>query len=61
MAQEANSEAIDLLSTKQLGIAVRGGAEGILYATIIFFWKTAKIKKIQEWSRLISKITSIRF
>ena len=42
IAREANSEAADLFNTKQLGVAVKGGAEGIVHATRVSFEKLQK-------------------
>ena len=44
IAREANSEAADLFNTKQLGVAVKGGAEGIVHATRVSFEKLQKSK-----------------
>ena len=45
IAREANSEAADLFNTKQLGVALKVGAEGIVHATRISFEKLQKSKK----------------
>ena len=44
IAREANLEAADLINTKQLGVAVKGGAEGIVHATRVSFEKLQKSK-----------------
>ena len=42
IAREMNSEAADLINTKQLGVAVKGGAEGVVHATRVSFEKMQK-------------------
>ena len=44
IARDANSKAADLFNTKQLRVAVRGGAEGIVHATRVSFEKLQKTK-----------------
>ena len=44
IARKANSEAADLFNTKKLGVAVKGGAEGIVHATRVSF-KNCKNQK----------------
>ena len=44
IAKEAASEIVDLFGVKQLGIAVKGGAESIVHATKIRFGKSEKQK-----------------
>ena len=46
IAREANSEAADLFNTKQLGVAVKGGAESIVHATRTSFEKLQKNSRI---------------
>ena len=44
IAREANSDVADLFNTKQLGVAVKGGAEGIVHATRVSFEKLQRSK-----------------
>ena len=48
IAREANSEAADLCNTKQFGVAVKGGAEGIVHATRVSLEKLKKNKTFRN-------------